>query len=49
MDLEDTPVAELVLDVIDEEMAAPKKPKLLLFDVGGVCVSDISRSVAALT
>lgn len=40
MDLEDTELIEHVLDVIDSEMASPKKPKVLLFDVGGVCVSD---------
>lgn len=40
MDLEDAELVEHVLDVIDSEMASPKKPKVLLFDVGGVCVSD---------
>lgn len=44
MDLEDTPVVEFTLEVIDQEMAVPKKPKLLLFDVGGVCVSGLTES-----
>lgn len=44
MDLEDTPIVEFTLDVIDQEMAVPKRPKLLLFDIGGVCVSDLIKS-----
>lgn len=31
---------EQVLELVTAEMAAIKKPKVLLFDVGGVCVSE---------
>jgi hypothetical protein len=29
-----------ILDLVDAEMSAEKQPKVLLFDIGGVCVSD---------
>jgi len=37
--LED-PSVDQILEAIDDEMAATRKqPKVLLFDIGGVCVS----------
>jgi hypothetical protein len=38
---EDQPV-EYILDTIDDIMASPSQPKVLLFDIGGVCVSEYS-------
>jgi hypothetical protein len=35
--VEDPPIDQ-ILEAIDE-MAASKQPKVLLFDIGGVCVS----------
>lgn len=35
----DDPPVDLILDVIDAEMPGPKQPKVILFDIGGVCVS----------
>ena len=33
----------LALDTVDALMSPPKQPKVLLFDIGGVCVScDLS-------
>ena len=33
------------LDTVDALMSPPKQPKVLLFDIGGVCVScDLSSS-----
>lgn len=40
-DLEDYSV-EQIIEVIDE-MARSKQPKVLLFDIGGVCVSQLSH------
>lgn len=37
--LEDRTV-DHILDLVDAEMSAEKQPKVLLFDIGGVCVSD---------
>ena len=37
---EDPPV-DLILQVVDLEMDGPKQPKVLLFDIGGVCVSYV--------
>jgi len=34
---------EQVLELVTAEMAAIKKPKVLLFDVGGVCVSELAQ------
>jgi hypothetical protein len=39
MSQEDYPV-EFVLDSIESVMAPPKQPKVILFDIGGVCVCD---------
>jgi hypothetical protein len=38
MSQEDYPV-DFILESIESAMAPPKQPKVLLFDVGGVCVS----------
>lgn len=35
---EDQPV-EYILDAIDSVMSSQPQPKVLLFDIGGVCVS----------
>jgi hypothetical protein len=32
---------EYILEVVDSAMAPPKHPRVLLFDIGGVCVSDM--------
>lgn len=37
---EDPPV-DLILQVVDLEVDGPKQPKVLLFDIGGVCVSFV--------
>lgn len=37
INIEDPPL-DLILEVVDSEMG-PKQPKVLLFDIGGVCVS----------
>lgn len=36
-------VVEYILDSIDQEMAEgkTKQPKVILFDIGGVCVSHV--------
>ena len=39
MSQEDYPV-EFVLDSIESVMAPQKQPKVILFDIGGVCVRD---------
>jgi hypothetical protein len=39
MSQEDYPV-EFVLDSIESVMAPQKPPKVILFDIGGVCVRD---------
>lgn len=36
--LDDLPV-DKILEIVDAEMEDPKLPKVLLFDIGGVCVS----------
>lgn len=36
--LEDRTV-DHIIDMVDTEMVAGKQPKVLLFDIGGVCVS----------
>ena len=36
--LEDRTV-DHIIDLVDAEMTAGKQPKVLLFDIGGVCVS----------
>jgi len=36
---EDQPV-EYILDAIEDIMARESQPKVLLFDIGGVCVSE---------
>ena len=35
------PTVDQILEAIDVEMADQMQPKVLLFDIGGVCVSDI--------
>lgn len=33
------PPADLIIEAIDGELYGPKQPKVILFDIGGVCVS----------
>lgn len=35
---EDPPI-DLILEIVDSEMPGARQPKVLLFDIGGVCVS----------
>lgn len=35
----ENPSVDLILDVIDAEMPHTNQPKVVLFDIGGVCVS----------
>lgn len=35
----DEPPADLIIEAIDGELYGPKQPKVILFDIGGVCVS----------
>lgn len=32
------------MEAIDGELYGPKQPKVIMFDIGGVCVSLIMRS-----
>ncbi|KAJ4155703.1 hypothetical protein LMH87_000937 [Akanthomyces muscarius] len=34
----DEPPADLIIEAIDGELYGPKQPKVILFDIGGVCV-----------
>ena len=38
---------EQVLELVTAEMAVVKKPKVLLFDIGGVCVSEFTPKIVA--
>lgn len=35
----DEPPADLIMEAIDGELYGPKQPKVILFDIGGVCVN----------
>lgn len=37
--LEDRTV-DHIIDLVDAEMASKQQPKVILFDIGGVCVSE---------
>lgn len=41
--LEDLPVDQ-ILEIVDAEMDGNKQPKVILFDIGGVCVSRFTGS-----
>lgn len=34
----DEPLADLIIEAIDGELYGAKQPKVILFDIGGVCV-----------
>lgn len=41
----ENPTVDQIIAVIDAEMAASNQPKVILFDIGGVCVSHISANL----
>lgn len=40
----DEPPADLIMEAIDGELYGPKQPKVIMFDIGGVCVSQNASS-----
>lgn len=43
--MSDHHLVTLALDTVDAIMSPPKQPKVLLFDIGGVCVSCSLASI----
>ncbi|KAJ3479155.1 hypothetical protein NLG97_g8392 [Lecanicillium saksenae] len=41
----DEPPADLIIEAIDGELYGPKQPKVILFDIGGVCVVSPFQSI----